>query len=636
VAGRLRDALSALAPLLSASPDDPQLLRLEGLCHERSGNLARALQSLQRAAALEGFSADAGSDLILLLTRLRRTEEAAKESDRLLQKLPDSDAARRASGEAYLADARYHDALACFDWVLARSPDDVLALLKRGFALASLGRYDDSRDAFARAQRIDAPAVENFRAALSGRPEAPAGLEPRAIHLWALYRAQCECDWSGTDALASALRDAGTTGVAAREPIFAFVSLLLPTTQAQRLALARTIAAAIEERCLPLPPPPPPASRTGAPVRVGILSPDFREHLNAHLLLPLFELADRQRIELYAYSLAADDGSAVRARIRRSAHRFRDLHLLDGLASAQQIRRDDIDVLVDVGGYSGGARFDIVARRPARSHALYLGYSGTLGSARVEYVIADRTVLPPEDIPHWAETPVYLPETWFLYDFRERPATLPRSARPKYGLPPDAFVFSAFHRAEKIEPESFALWMQVLRQVAGSILWLYAEEGRTRDNVRREASRHGMDAGRLQFAPIEPRPAYFARFGLADLLLDSLQHNATTTACDALAAGVPMLTVRGRTYTSRIGESLLRAAGLPELVADNHPDFVTRAARYAIEPGLLDAARARLAANYASAPLFDVARQVRALDAALLEMGRRARSGGPHTGFAVQ
>lgn len=628
--------MSALAPLLSASPDDPRLLRLEGLCHERTGDIARALGSLQRAAALEEFSADAHSDLILLLTRLRRTGEAAKESDRLMQKLPDADAARRASGEAYLADARYQDALTCFDWILARDPADVLVLLKRGFALASLGRYDDSRSAFARARHIDARSVESYCIALSGRPEAPASLEPRAIHLWALYRAQCECDWTGRDALVSALREAGTTGVAAGEPIFAFVSLLLPTTQAQRHALARTIAAEIEERYPSLPPSPLPALRTSAPVRIGILSSDFREHLNAYLLLPLFDLADRRRIELYAYSLAADDGSAIRARIRRSAHRFRDLHLLDGHASAQQIRRDDIDVLVDVGGYSGGTRFDIVARRPARANALYLGFSGTLGSERVEYVIADRIVLPPEDIPYWAEAPVYLPETWFLYDFRERPKIMPRSERPRYGLPVDAFVFSAFHRAEKIEPESFALWMQVLEQVPSSVLWLYAAEGRIRDNVRREASRYGIDAGRLLFAPIEPRATHLARFGLADLLLDSLQHNATTTACDALAAGSPVLTLRGRRFTSRIGESLLHAAGLPDLVAGDKREFVERAARYALDSHLLDSVRARLAANRANAPLFDVARQVRALDAALLEIGRRARSGERHTGFAVQ
>jgi predicted O-linked N-acetylglucosamine transferase (SPINDLY family) len=592
------------------------------------------LQRLRRAASLDIGFADARHDLILLLTRMQRSGEAAAEADAMLALLPDAEVARRAAGEAYLADMRYQDALACFDWVIDRFPADVLAHLKRGLALASMGNYDESHRAIAAARRTDSRAVERFCIALSGRSDAPAVLEPRSIHLWAMYRAQCQCDWSGLDEFARALGDAGATGVAASEPLFAFASLLLPTSQAQRHALARSVASRIEGRCAPMPPPP--QAQAGTPLRVGILSPDLREHLNAHLLLPLFELSDRRRIELYAYSLAADDGSPIRARLRRATHRFRDLHLLDDHAAAQQIRRDDIDVLVDVGGYTAGARFGIMAYRPARAHVLYLGFSGTLGSDRVDYVIADPTVLPTEDMRFWSEAPVHLPETWFLYDFRAPPESMPRHARARYGLREDAFVFSAFHRAEKIEPESFGLWMRALAEAPRSVLWLYAGEGRIRDNVRREATTRGIDPARLVFAPIEPRASHLARFALADLLLDSLQHNATTTACDALAAGVPVLTLRGLTFTSRIGESLLRAAGLPEMVAHDKESFVAHAARLAQERGMLDAVRSRLAASRASAPLFNVARQVRALDAALLEIGRRARSGQARGAFAVE
>jgi predicted O-linked N-acetylglucosamine transferase (SPINDLY family) len=553
-----------------------------------------------------------------LLTRLRRTARAAVEADRLLEQFSEADSAHRAAGEAYLAAARYEDALASFDWVLEHSPADVHALLKRGFALASLGDYGSSSAAFARAKNTDPQAVQKFCIALSGRSEAPAVLDPRAIHLWALYLAQCECDWTSRDVLIDALRHAGESGVAANEPALSFVSLLLPTTQAERHALARTVASNVEKRCHPLPPAP--AAAKGAPIRVGILSPDYHEHLNAHILLPLFELMDRRRLELYAYSLGPDDGSAICGGIRRAAHRFRDLRLLDSRGGAEQIRRDDIDILVDVGGYSTGARFDVVAYRPARVHVLYLGFSGTLGSQRADYVIADRTVLPPTDAPYWSEAPVYLPHTWFLYDFRTIPSALPRAARAKYGLPADAFVFSAFHRPEKIEPESFDLWMRILKQVPNGILWLYADEGRVRENVCREASRRGVEQQRLMFAAREPRPAYLARFALADLQLDSLQHNATTTACDAFSVGVPMLTLRGRTYTGRIGESLLRAAGLPELVAPDKEAFVGQAVRLASDPARLARYRRALAAR--TGPLFDTAGRVRELEGALLEMWR--------------
>jgi predicted O-linked N-acetylglucosamine transferase (SPINDLY family) len=459
--------------------------------------------------------------------------------------------------------------------------------------------------------------VEKFCIALSGRAEAPAALEPRAIHLWALYRAMCECDWSERDALIDALKTAGATGAAATESALAFISLLVPTTQAERHALARTVAANIEARCPPLPA----ARAANAPRRIGILSPDFHEHLNAHILLPLFELLDRRRFELYAYSLGPDDGSDIRARIRRASHRFRDLRPLDSRGAAEQIRRDGIDILLDFGGYSTGARFEILAFRPAPVQALYLGFSGTLGSNRVDYVIADRTVLPPEDAPFWSEAPVYLPHSWFLYDFRNPPPALARGERASYGLPSDAFVFCAFHRAEKIEPESFDLWMQILEQVPASVLWLYADEQRIRENVRREASKHGIDPQRLVFTVREPRTRYLARFPLCDLLLDSLQHNATTTACDAFSMSVPMLTLRGSTFTSRIGESLLRAAGLPELVAPDKGAYVAQAVRLAADSTLLDGYRGRLGDR--TAPLFDTAARVRELEAALLEIWQR-------------
>jgi len=493
----------------------------------------------------------------------------------------------------------------------------VLALIKRGFALASLGDYEASGAAFDKAKRADPQAVESFCISLSGRAEAPAVLEPRTIHLWALYLAQCECDWTGRDTLVAALKAAGESGVAASEPALAFVSLLLPTTQEERHALARTVAARIEARCPTLPPQP----RADVPRRIGILSPDFHEHLNAHILLPLFELLDRKRFELFAYSLGPDDGSDIRARIRRSSHRFRDLRLLDSRAAAQQIRTDGIDILLDLGGYSSGARFDIAAFRPAPVQALYLGFSGTLGSRRVDYVIADRTVLPPEDEPNWSEKPIYLPHTWLLYDFRSPPAVLPRAARANYGLPADAFVFCAFHRAEKIEPESFDLWMRILRQVPGSVLWLYADEERVRERVRREASHRGVEPQRLVFTAREPRAAYLARLPLSDLLLDSLQHNATTTACDAFSVGVPLLTLRGKTFTSRIGESLLRAAGLPELVAADKEAYVELAVQLASDKERLNKYRRTLEAR--CGPLFDTESRVREIEAALMQMWRQ-------------
>jgi predicted O-linked N-acetylglucosamine transferase (SPINDLY family) len=594
-----------------------------GACRQRAGDPAGALASFQKSAQLDESSLPSRSNVVLLLTQLQRTAEAAAEADSLLARFASEDQAQRAAGEAYLSAGRYRDALACFDWVLERTPADVLALLKRGFALAALKDYVGSRTAFAAATQADAAAVARFCAELSGRAQAPAELVPEAIYLWTRYLALCECDWRDIDDLVAELRRAIETGAAAQEPALAFVCPLLPTTQAERHALAHGIAARIESRCPPLPRlARMPAAR---PIRIGLLSPDFREHLNAYLLLPLLELADRRKVEYYAYSIGADDGSQPRRAIQRNAHRFRDLRLLNDLAAAEQIQRDEIDVLVDVGGYTTGARFDIVARQPAPVQVSYLGFSSTLGSSRMDYVIADRIVLPPGDMPHWSEAPVHLPSTFFLYDFR-LPVPPTRAGREQFGLPKDAFVFSAFHRAEKVEPQSFGLWMEILRQTPASVLWFYSSHERMQANVQREARERGIDPGRLLFVPRTGREEYLARFQLADLQLDSLVFNATTTACDALAAGVPLLTAKGTTFTSRTAESLLRAAGLPELVAADRNAYVDQAVRYAREPGQLDLVRERLAQNRRSAPLFDVASRVRELEAAFAEMARRTRA----------
>lgn len=623
--------MSALAPLLQIAPDDPQLVHLAGICHERSGDTEFALQAYERAGTLDPQSPAALADRVLLLARLRRAEDSSREADALLERFPGNATARRASGEAYLAARRYRDALACFDVVLGGAPRDSVAHLKRGFALAGLKDYATSRAAFDAARTVDAQAFARFCIELSGRADAPAELVPEAIFLWTQYLALCECDWASLRETIDELGKAIEDGAAATEPALAFVCALLPTTPAQRHALARGIAARIEARRPPLPPV---SFGERRPLRIGLLSPDFREHLNAYLLLPLFELGDRSRFEYYAYSTGPDDGSAARRAIHRAAHRFRDLQSLGDRAAAEQIRRDGIDVLVDVGGYTTGARFGITAYRPAPVQASYLGFSATLGSARVDYVIADPVVLPADDERHWSETPVRLPSTFFLYDFRVPPRQSAR--REDYGLPADAFVFSAFHRAEKVEPRSFELWMEILRAVPGSLLWLYSSHERMPANVHREARARGVDPVRLKFVPRVPRDEYLSRFRLADLQLDSLVFNATTTACDALAAGVPLLTARGTTFPSRTAESLLRAAGVPELVASNARDFVAQACGYARAPATLAQLRERLARNRASAPLFDTAARVRELETAFAEMTRRARAGLPPAPFRVQ
>jgi protein O-GlcNAc transferase len=571
-------------------------------------------------------------DCALAQIRDGRGEAALEHTRRLLSSHPDWLGSHAVHGEALLSLGHYESALREFEWILARLPQDPLARLKRGFALASLGRFEEAQEAFDAARAADSGFVEQFCRQLSPNSDTATDLHPNNIFLWRQYLAQRDCDWRDWHRYVELFRRAAQDPDARPDRALVFPSLHVSLDVEERHRLASRVAAGIESGISPLPPRA--AVAPARRLRIGILSAGFREHVDALLLLPLFELIDRKRFELYAYSLAPDDRSAVRDRIRRAASRFRDVSALQPAGAAQQIRRDEIDILVDTGGYADGARFEIIAARPAPLQVLYLCFASTLGSERVDYTILDPIVAPQEHREHWSERIVYLPDTYFLYDFRETPPQQALS-REEYGLPRDASVLCAFHKGEKIDPETFSLWMTILRAHEPAVLWLLGDRPKVVANLRDAAAAAGIDPGRLVFGGRERRDRYLARLRLADLYLDAVHHNAIVTACDCLAMGLPVLTLHGSTCTSLSAESLLRAADLPELVASDRDDYVRRAIQLLRDPGALGSLRRRIGSSRRRAPLFDTAARISELDAAFSEMWRRHAAGQPPASFSV-
>jgi protein O-GlcNAc transferase len=585
-----------------------QALFAQALALEDAGRHEEALESYRRVLAQAPAHADAWHNHGLLLARLGRWEEAERSHRSYIEAAPDSPRARADLADVLLATGRYEAAIEALDWILERAPGDAVALLQRGVAFSCLRRFDDARACFTLATTRSPRETHAFLARIAAGADVQYLLSSQNIFLARAAMAHRQCDWSGWTSYVAEMRSAAACGPSVvLDPSIAFMSLHLPLDSRERHAIARSVCARIESQA-PLMPPPE-APRSGR-IRIGILSPDYREHLNAYLLLPLFELIDRSRFAITAYSLTASDGSPARERIRAAADAFRDLHTLDDDQAARAIRADGTDVLIDAAGHTTGARFGILARRPARIQALYLGFPGSLGSKRVDFAIVDGVVAP--DADGWSETLLRLPNTYYLYDFRSDTPELPLSRRD-YGLAEDAFVYCAFHKAEKISPDVFAIWMRILRRASGSVLWLAALADAAQANLRREAAKHRVDASRLVFAPLEPRPRYLARHRLADLFLDARYHSAMTTACDALGAGLPLLSLRGTTMAGRAAESLLRAAGLPELVAGNEEAYVATALRLAHDG--TRALKERLASARHSAPLFDTPARVRELEA---------------------
>jgi len=364
------------------------------------------------------------------------------------------------------------------------------------------------------------------------------------------------------------------------------------------------------------------APRTGK-VRIGYLSGDLHMHAVGLLTAELFELHDRNRFEVHAFSWSTEDASPLRARLRRAIEHYHPLAGLDDSRAAQLIAAQDIDVLVDLQGLTSGARPNILVQRPAPVQVSYLGFPGTCGLPGVDWIIADDFLLPPELEAYCTERPLRMPVCYQVSDRQREVGAVP--TRAQYGLPEAGTVYCSFNNTFKVTEPVFASWMRILHAVPGSVLWLLADNDWARDNMLRQADALGVARERLIFAPRVAPPDYLARFALADLMLDTFPYNAGTTASDALWMGLPIVTLAGRSVISRMAGSLLTAIGLPELITDSLADYEATAVRLGRQPARIASLKRYLAEEGRRSPLFDVPARVRDIEAAFARLALQAR-----------
>lgn len=340
-----------------------------------------------------------------------------------------------------------------------------------------------------------------------------------------------------------------------------------------------------------------------ARLRVGYLSSDFCAHAVSILMAELFELHDRTKVEVYGFCWSREDGSYIRARIIKAMDCFVRVGEMSDEDAARCIRSHEIDILVDLHGLTSGTRPNILSYRPAPIQITYLGFPGTTALPSIDYVLSDRFVLPESLAQYFTEKPLYMPNCFQIND-RKREIG-PRPTRADCGLPENVFVFCSFNNNYKFTPEVFAIWMNILRRVPDSVLWLLADNEWVRANLCKAAEQHGLPQERLVFAQRVAPPEYLARYRVADLFLDSFPFNAGTTASDALWAGLPILTCTGRTFASRMAGSLLTAVGLPELITSNLQDYEEKAVSLAQGRDQIDAIKRRLEESRLTCPLFN-------------------------------
>jgi protein O-GlcNAc transferase len=568
---------------------------------------------------------------------IRRYRRAWTDAKRTLARVPNNPAALRDLGDALVGLRRHREAIACYDRALAYAPHDTTIWKKRLAAMQATGATTDLpdfpldlQDATAWAiyaarlfsSRRYAQAIEASDRAIALDPDSVPGARV-GIHarLWA-------CDWRRREADEHRVSEEVKAG---RPIVTPFYHRAISNSEAESLALARLFTKGV---------PPAGALWRGEryahdKIRVAYSSTDFRDHVLSDVMAGCFEHHDRSRFQMTAISLGPDDGSVMRRRITAAFDRFIDVQAMGDSEVAKLLRKLEIDIVVDLNGNSGDCRTGIFAHRPAPVQVSFLGFPGTMALPFFEYIIADPVVIPDGHRMHYTEQVVDMPHTYMPTDgTRQMLARAPN--RTDAGLPATGFVFACHNSEYKITPEVFDTWMRLLKTVDGSVLWLKYPNPPALVNLRREANARGVAPDRLVFAPrLTQAKDHLSRLQLADLFLDTCPYNAHASACDALWAGVPVVTCLGSTFPGRVAASVLHAIGLPELVTESLAEYEGLAATLALDRNRLATIKAKLIRKRDTAPLFDTARFTRDLESAYTIMWKRQQDGLPAASFAV-
>jgi predicted O-linked N-acetylglucosamine transferase (SPINDLY family) len=534
-----------------------------GLAFMELGKLDAALASYDRAIAINSEFADAHHSRAMVLQAFRRTDAA----------------------------------LAGYDRVIAINPSHADAYVNRGNLLRELQQFE--------------AAIDNYDKAIA--------LNRRIKFVHGIRHHTCMqiCSWDGLETALAQLRESISSNQATSSPFF--VLGFSDSAHLQRKAAEIRV----HEKC-------PPNHELGQikkrpkqhKMRIAYFSADFHNHVTMYVLAELFERHDRSKIDVTVLSFGPESDDAMRKRLRAACEDFVDVRTMSDADVAKLARKRKIDIAIDLKGFTQGNRAGIFALRAAPLQVNFLGYPSSMGASYIDYLIGDPTVIPEASQPFYSEKIAYLPNSYYPYDTTRKVSDRVFS-REELGLPRSAFVFCCFNNSYKITPGVFDCWMRILRQVDASVLWLLEDNPKASSNLRQEAAKRGVNPERLVFAKRMALPEHLARHRSADLFIDTLPYNAHTTAIDALWAGLPVLTLPGEAFASRVAASLLKAIRLPELITATQEQYENTAVALAVDAQRLAGIKRRLADNRLTAPLFDAKLFTRHLEQAYQQMVER-------------
>lgn len=608
--GRLTEAQCAITEGGSDATERVALLGDAAIGLHKAGQTEQAIALLRQALVLDPGAVDL---LLMLGTIFNDAGRFGEAFDALKQGL-DIDPTRVDGyitlGFVLVGQGALDGAVQALEHACTLAPDLASAHYALGSVLRIMSRFEEARSALELALECNPRALDARLALTNVR---------RSL-----------CDWDGLDAQEA---ECITEILASDTAVTPFLLLgMNVTNDDMRVCGARYVREIIakapqglRDRAY--------ATKPGK-IKIGYLSSDFGHHATSILLAEVLEMHDREKFEIIGYCHSPEDGSPLRSRVIAAFDKFVRVHDLDHDAAAERIRTDGVEILVDLKGYTRGARQEILALKPAPVQVSYLGYPGTTGAAYLDYVLADSIVAPMAHEASYSEKIVHLGPCYQPND-RQRQIDPRPVTRAEFGLPEDAFVFCSFNNTFKLNRTFFTIWMDLLDSVPGSVLWLLQKTPAVRANLKQEAFAHGIDADRVIFTDTMPNDRHLARHALADLFLDSLPCTAHTTASDALWAGLPLLTCLGPTFAGRVAASILYAAELPDLITNSPEAYAATALRLARNPSEIKELKARIAANRMTCALFDTPRYVRSLEASFTRMSQIHRAGERPVSFAV-
>jgi protein O-GlcNAc transferase len=635
--GRLEEALQLYEALLARHPDMGALHGNRAILLSMQERHEEALKAYDRALALgAGSSALLGNRGNALFT-LGRSAEALQSFDHALRLDPRNVEAHYNRGLVLASREEIVPAIAAFSAAIALYPDHADALEYRGTLLCGLHRYEEALSDLDRALALrDGGAALHYNRAnalsVLKRFEDAAAAAAKALdrdphYPFArgilIHSKLSICDWEGLEAQAEKTEE---DLAASRRVLSPFEYLALSPSSASQRACAEIWNAALHPAS-PLP------LWKGERyhherIRLAYLSADFRNHPVSALLAGVFEAHDRTRFETFGISFTPPNDSAMGARVSRAFEHFYDVRERSDAEIAAFLREREIDIAVDLTGYTRESRTGILSYRPAPVQVNYLGFPGTLGAPFMDYIIADAVMIPEAARRDYQEQVALLPPPFLPHDPRAAPAAPPPS-RHEAGLPESGFVFGCFNGPYKFSAAVFAIWMRLLKEIPDSVLWLSRPNDSAARNLKRAAAAHGVDPGRVIFAPYAADwDAHIARLGLIDLFLDTSPYGAHTTTSDALWAGVPVLTFPGASFAGRVAASLLTAAGIPELIAADMAEYEARALALARDAAVLTDMRRKVSEARVGV-LFDAVRYTGNLERLFTLMAERSAKGQP-------